>query len=532
MRSTGSRRRHQTARPRQTVMAAKGDRLVAQYPNPADHPFFQAHPMHKEHIKAAYHDTTQDERSLGDRWYPDAHHVAKGITTTHSKPHGDAALGAGLLSAYSPQTAWPVNLFNASRAARGDPPGPGSGAMGSQQRPAIRMLAGAHHSDVLNAPKTRDFAHLIEHGGDTESDTKTGSQKVVVDRHALSVARPRLNKDETQGFPSGHRHFYEHVAQHYRDAAADLSAHYGRHIAPHQVQAATWLRQVRKNQEEDRAGMGGGGTGASKGRVVTHTRAQDRWHQHHQEQHPGGIPEENMHFRGHQKQAYGETRVPAQVDTLRMEECPVCGEHDVWSGDRCPVCGFIVPPSLFRDPDVTKAQQVRDELDQQGEVVTPGEPGDPGTQPMGSDPDASQQMVHPDQIAPDGVPAVQGGEPGQPVPGNEAQLPGQDAEAEGDAEAEQGEEDQERGQEEQAEGEQEAQDGQEEQLDPMAGSLMCPACGTTFAPDMAAQPGVPCPACRQGALEPAAGPQKDQEDPSEDEDKGKPCRKARRPPPR
>lgn len=486
------------------------------YPDPAGHPWFQANPVSSSSIVAAYHGTTDDEKVLGDRWYADAHHVAKAIA------NGDAALGAGLLSAYSPQTAWPVNMFNASRAVQGDPPGPGSGAMNMHQKPAIRMLAGEHHSKVLTAPKTAAFAHLIEHGGDTDEDKASGTSKVVVDRHAMSVAvGRRLSKAETESLPLGVPHYYNHVAQAYRDAAKELSAHYGREIAPHKVQAATWLRQIRLNQAEDSSGERGGG---GRGRVVTHTRSRERWRQYHQEAHPGGIPEENMHYHGQRKQAYGETRVPPQVDTLRMEECPVCGEHDVWSGDRCPVCGFIVPPSLFRDPDVNKAQQVRQELDQAGEVVTqPGAPGDPSTQQMGSDPDASDQLMHPDQLAPDGVPTVQGeggpapaaGTDGQPPAGDEAQEPGQEEEAEGDAEIEQGEEDQELGQEEEAEGQELAQEGEEDQLAPEPpGSLVCPACGATFAPDMAAQPGVPCPACRQGALEPAAGPQKEQEGPS------------------
>jgi hypothetical protein len=467
-----------------------------------DHPFFQAHPMHADNIVQSYHQTTDDEKALGDRWYKDAHHVAGAIAG------GNHALGAGLLSAYSPQTAWPINMFNASRAAKGDPPGPGSGAMGSQQKPAMQMLAGQHHSDVLKGPKTRAFAKLIEHGDDTPEDKASGNHQVVVDRHALSVAAGRrLNKEEGGKFPAGQQQHYDHVSHMYRDAAATLSKHYGREIAPHQVQAATWLRQQRMNQEEDSSGAGAGGAGASKGRVQTFTRGQERWQQHHQEHHPGGISEENMHYHGQRRTAEAETRVPPQVDTMRMEECPVCGENDVWSGDRCPVCGFTVPPSMFRDPDTDKASQVRDQLDQSGQVETG---------PIGSGQDADGQLTHPDQLAPDGI-------PGGPVPGQQApmaQQPGQDEQAAGQMEDEQGQEDQLAGQDEQAEGQQIANQGEEDQLAP--GGLGCPECGTSFAPDMAAQPGVPCPACGQGALQPSGGPQKEQEDPSdsEDEDEG------------
>lgn len=467
------------------------------YPDPAEHPFYQANPVHADNVVRAYHETTPDEKALGKRWYPDAHHVAKAIAG------GNAALGAGLLSAYSPRTAWPVNMFNASRAAQGDPPGPGSGAMGMHQKPALRMLAGEHHSKVLKAPKTAAFAHLIEHGGDSDDDSKNGTEKVVVDRHAMSVAMGRRISDDDDA-PLGHPHYYNHAAQTYRDAAHRLSEHYGRKIAPHEVQAATWLGQIRKNQAEDSAHAFGG-----KGRVNMQQNARERWRQHHPQAHPGGIGEENMHYHGRRAVAYGEERVPPQVDTLRMEECPVCGEHDVWSGDRCPVCGFTVPPSLFRDPDTGKAQQVRDQLDQAGEVMT-----GPDGQPMGSDPDADAQLQHPDQLTPDGVPVAQGpaGAPAAQVPGQEEQLAGQE-------EQEQGEEDQFAGQDEQGEGQELENQGTEDELAPAPpGQLACPACGQTFAPDVAAQPGVPCPACRQGSLEPAGGPQKEQEDPSLEEE--------------
>lgn len=483
-----------------------------------DHPFFHANPIHVDHIIAAYHDLTDDEKALGDRWYADAHHVAKAIGG------GDAAKGAGLLSAYSPRTAWPVNLFNASRAAQGDPPGPGTGAMGSQQKNAMRILAGKHYNEVLTEPKTNAFAHLIFYGGDTDEDKARGTHKVVIDRHAMSVAMGRRLGDDDDP-PLGQKQHYEHVTQAYRDAAKVLSKHYGRHIAPHQVQAGTWLGQIRKNNAED-AELTGRKSAAAKGRATRTENARERWHRHHPEAHPGGIPEENMHHHGQRKLAYGETRVPPQVDTLRMEECPVCGEHDVWSGDRCPVCGFIVPPSLFRDPDVTKAQQVRQELDQQGEVVTqPGAPGDPSTQQIGSGEDADDQMLHPDQLTPDGVPTVQGeGGPvpaadtdGQPPAEGEVPPEGEEEQAEGEQLEEQGEEEQEQGAEDEAEGQELANQGEEDELAPEPeGGLVCNACGATFAPDMAAQPGVPCPACRQGALEPAGGPPEGTGDPSEE----------------
>jgi hypothetical protein len=543
-----------------------------------DHPWFMNHPVSPHHVTAAYNDSSDDERALGDRWYSDAHHIAKVIGK------GDAALGAGLLSAYSPRTLWPVNMFNASRASQGDPPGPGTGALGDHQRKAIRILGGEHHSAVLTAPKTAAFAHLIEHGGDSPEDKANGTQRVVIDRHAMSVAAGRrLTDTDMDKAPIGSGQHYEHVAGAYRDAARTLSEQHGREIQPHQVQAATWLRQVRKNTEEDASGSRGGG---GKARVQMGDNSRRRWVEHHHEHHPEGISEENLHYHGAlyeggshcagcggqfadqgsdgksrstilpfmcrdcapkgaqgpdtraltgtppsrsrevyegtgdrfrqyhpddhlrqslslRRQAYGETRVPPQVDTLRMDECPVCGEHNVWSGSRCPVCGFVVPPSVFRDPDTDKAKGVREQLDSSGDVeVPPDQPGaaqpdaGPGDEEVGSGGDADEQLVHPDQVAPDGVPVVQGGdeapqatdglppeaEDGEDPEAPEGAVPPEDEEEDGEAYAEE---------------------------------LVCPACGTTFEADAAAQPGVPCPACGMAALHPA-----DEDGPDEDEEDG------------
>lgn len=555
-----------------------------------DHPWFMNHPVAARHITAAYNDSSDDERALGDRWYSDAHHIAKVIGK------GDSALGAGLLSAYSPRTLWPVNMFNASRAAHGDPPGPGTGALGDHQRKAIRILAGEHHSTVLTAPKTAAFAHLIEHGGDSPDDVRKGRERVVIDRHAMSVATgKRMTDANMDKAPVGQSQHYEHVSDAYRQAAHALSEQHGRKISPHQVQAATWLRQIRKNSEEDASGSRGGG---GKGRVQMGDNSRRKWVEHHHQHHPGGIPEENMHYHGaagqqaplpwpssgthcamcgsptanpanpygkplskampmmcqdcagrvqghggdtglpgymspaharetvtgeggrsrewdalgdrvrssmSSKLAYGETRMPPQVDTLRMDECPVCGEHNVWSGSRCPVCGFVVPPSVFRDPDTDKAKDVRDQLDSSGDVeIPPDAPGAaqagelPAAQ-VGSGQDAGQQLVHPDQIAPDGVPTVQGGEGGPQ--GIDGQSPRDEDEAQAQAQAEV------------PEGsvpvgdvppdEAELEDAGDEGEEMFAEELVCPACGTTFEADAAAQPGVPCPACGMAALHPA-----------------------------
>jgi hypothetical protein len=56
------------------------------------------------------------------------------------------------------------------------------------------------------------------------------------------------------------------------------------------------------------------------------------------------------------KLAYGETRAPVDVDTLRDPECPVCGNDESFQGDTCQQCGFVQPPKMFQDPDLQKAR--------------------------------------------------------------------------------------------------------------------------------------------------------------------------------
>jgi hypothetical protein len=59
---------------------------------------------------------------------------------------------------------------------------------------------------------------------------------------------------------------------------------------------------------------------------------------------------------GLQVLAYGEVKAPVNVDTLREDACPVCGENDAFDGDQCQVCGFVTPPKMFRDPDLDAAK--------------------------------------------------------------------------------------------------------------------------------------------------------------------------------
>lgn len=67
--------------------------------------------------------------------------------------------------------------------------------------------------------------------------------------------------------------------------------------------------------------------------------------------------------------AYGETIAPPKVDTLRDENCPICGEDNAYDGHRCSICGYVAPPSPFKDPDLGMASRIdlrhqQDQFDQ------------------------------------------------------------------------------------------------------------------------------------------------------------------------
>jgi hypothetical protein len=493
------------------------------YPNPADHPFFQEHPSHPDNIVAAWHQADEGKKAQGKRWYSDAHHIATAIAG------GDAAKGAGVLAAYSPKAAWPSNMFNAARSlkeGRALGKGEGDSIMGMHQNLAHKMIGDAenppqHHSKVLKSPKISDFAHLIEHGGDEDPDKHT---RVVVDRHAMSIATGhRMTTKDLEDAPLGSRHYYEHVADHYRQAAATISNDEGHRVHPHQVQAVTWLVQQHKNMAHDLEHGGPGGKGrqtrdknmwnrwqekgpehvpshnpgnihmvsphaehaASRGadpkglgpKAANHpigvddadsgrkmittpkgygnmTREDGEWYVEnedgeqvgrHKQFRPGlrmltdhyGLDEpldvehtdrfgrttKNYTLPGrNKKKAFNEIKAPPEVDTLRDEECPVCGEAEVYDGERCPVCGFVAPPAMFRDPNLEVAQQV-DLRPGTNPDVAPGQmdPNAPGgglisPDQLGEDP-LQEQLQHPDQLGPNGE--MISGIPGQPgTPGD------------------------------------------------------------------------------------------------------------------
>jgi hypothetical protein len=236
-------------------------------PDPADHPFFKVHPVSAENVMASYDRSGAATRQQGMRWYADAHTVAKALA------HGDADKGAGVLAAYSPQTGWPANMLNAARALElGRAIGPGEGMITKDmQAHAQRAIDGAKADEANTSSKTKAFARLIRNGGDSPDDAQGD---VVVDRHAMTVAMgQRLPKTEADKAPIGNDRYYQHVADAYREAARRISERDGTPIAPHQIQAITWLQQQGENEAIDAAS----GTALNKGRASMIRNAWNQW---------------------------------------------------------------------------------------------------------------------------------------------------------------------------------------------------------------------------------------------------------------
>lgn len=235
------------------------------YADPADHPFFKANPVSAGNVVKSYDSATDQEKAQGMRWYADAKTVASAIAG------GDSVKGGGVLSAYSPKTAWPANMFNAARALQtGKALGPGDGMITRvMQKNAQVIMDGGTLDQGLKSPKTNAFGHLIATGAD-DPDDHLG--RVVVDRHALSVAvGRRMTKTDIDSSPIGDKRYYQHVADTYRNAARQISQRDGHEMTPHQLQAVTWIHQQNTNQAEDSAV---GGSRLQRGRT---TNTKNQW---------------------------------------------------------------------------------------------------------------------------------------------------------------------------------------------------------------------------------------------------------------
>lgn len=175
-----------------------------------------------------------EEVSAGERWYPEAHAIARdlalGLPISH-RWYGDVERSSAVLSRFSVQTSWPLNQRYAGEAyAALGSQDPTAGIMGIKTLGATRqavsrlLVAGESVSSVMTGIKTRDFARCILHPWNEDT--------AVVDRHAVSIAVGRPLSAKQVGMS---KRRYTEVADAYRHAASEAG------LLPLIVQAVTWV---------------------------------------------------------------------------------------------------------------------------------------------------------------------------------------------------------------------------------------------------------------------------------------------------
>jgi hypothetical protein len=160
---------------------------------------------------------TPDQETQGRLWYVTAHDLADMMT------EGNVRVGAGLLAALSPQTAWPLNVELARNAYETGHP---SGHLGDALAKAAKILAGADPTEVLPMDrKTGHFYRCILDPMDADA--------VCIDRHAHDIAVGEEYGARDRGLGAKGR--YALIAHCYREAALRLGE------LPSVLQAVTWV---------------------------------------------------------------------------------------------------------------------------------------------------------------------------------------------------------------------------------------------------------------------------------------------------
>lgn len=176
-----------------------------------------------DNILATFDSATASEIAAGKSWYLAANALAWELDPM--RPWN----GAGVIAALSPRLRWDKNVSYARMAynLKGYPldiAGNYIPALGNSRIKALRMVNGAHVSDVLGKGlKTNAFWHNILN--------PYTSNAVTVDKHAFNIA----NGERTRYDVVIKDKDYREIANLYREAARIAG------IAPLHMQAITWL---------------------------------------------------------------------------------------------------------------------------------------------------------------------------------------------------------------------------------------------------------------------------------------------------
>jgi hypothetical protein len=177
----------------------------------------EAREYYVRNIMTVWYIASDEEIAEGRAWYSTAHQTARLLAD------GDVRIGAGLLAALSPQTAWWLNVelaceaFDSGNARR---------HTSDSCSKANKILAGIDPADVL--PMTRKTGHFYRCILDPSDPVA-----VCIDRHAYDIAIGIPLGDWSRGLSAHGR--YALLAQCYFEAAQRLGE------LPSTVQAVTWV---------------------------------------------------------------------------------------------------------------------------------------------------------------------------------------------------------------------------------------------------------------------------------------------------
>jgi len=179
----------------------------------------------RQNILDCYDRSNEWVRHAGDMWYPNAHYTAIQVGELAGYT-GDNALvvGAGMISATSPQRDWSLNVQDAKLIARGlEAPS----QYGANQLKAEQIRDGEHPLNVWGGVKVVPFYLAIV-------DPRGENAIPVIDRHAGHVYKgdSLTEKERNQLSNIGVNTRIVHA---YRIIAERLNIHV------HQLQATTWV---------------------------------------------------------------------------------------------------------------------------------------------------------------------------------------------------------------------------------------------------------------------------------------------------
>ena len=188
-------------------------------------------------IIEAYNKASLASRSEGKQWYQDAYNIAKQISAILDSD--DVRIGAGILSALSPQMEWGDNVTEAIKLAT---TGKAPRQTRANEHKAILIASGHNPEDILGGEKVVAFYHAIV--SPTGNYCKDCGRDIVpvIDRHAQQIYRGTkivTKKELSRSFPN--KKVIQRMQGAYVRAGKVLGVH------PNIVQAVTWV-QHRKDK--------------------------------------------------------------------------------------------------------------------------------------------------------------------------------------------------------------------------------------------------------------------------------------------